>query len=155
MREFSEVEIGVAAFPEGHPESANFEQDIAVLKMKQDAGASFAITQMFFFAEDYFHLVSQARAAGVTLPILPGVMPITKVRQVLRMAELSAAKVPADLVSALETADDSEAKSIGIKFTTALSEALLSGGAPGLHIFCLNQSDSAFELVQTLGLAKA
>ncbi|MEY4390542.1 MAG: hypothetical protein RLZZ400_285 [Actinomycetota bacterium] len=155
VRESSDVEVGVAAFPEGHPESTSFSQDIEVLKLKQDAGASFAITQMFFFAEDYFELVNQARAAGVTMPIVPGLMPITKLRQVVRMAELSAARVPNALVEALEAADEQSARQIGMDFTAKLGRELLDRGAPGLHIFCLNQSDSAVQLVETLGLSKA
>lgn len=147
------VEIGVAAFPEGHPESANLDQDTKVLKLKQDAGASFAITQLFFFAEDYFAMIDSARAAGVTMPIVPGVMPISNTRQVLRMAELSGSKVPADLVERLEAATDEEAKAIGMEFTIELARQLLVGGAPGLHVYCLNQSKAATELVRAVGLA--
>ena len=150
----SHIEVGVAAFPEGHPESKNFEQDIMVLKLKQDAGAKFAITQLFFDVNDYLRLTDEARQAGVTLPILPGLMPISNAKQVIRMAGLSSAKIPGDLLSKLEGAsDDEEAKEVGMAFTIQLGKELLSAGAPGLHIFCLNQSMAASRVAKAVGLA--
>lgn len=153
VREHTQLEIGVAAFPEGHPESLNSEQDIRVLKLKQDAGASFAITQLFFFADDYFEMVKNASMAGVTMPILPGVMPISNVKQVLRMAQMSGAKVPTNLVDKLENASDEQARAIGMEYTVQFSRELLDRGAPGLHVFTLNQSKATSELVRAVGLA--
>ena len=97
-------EIGVAAFPEKHPESSSLEHDLKVLKIKQDSGSSFAMTQLFFDIDAYFKLVNSARGAGVIIPILPGLMPIANAKQVLRMAEMSGASVPEELVAALNSA---------------------------------------------------
>ena len=147
------LEVGVAAFPEGHPESANLAHDIRVLKLKADAGADFAMTQLFFSAQMYVDLVESARAVGVTMPIVPGLMPISNAKQVLRMAELSGAKVPTELVAKLESADEATARSLGMEFTAQLGLELLAAGAPGLHIFTLNQSAAATEIAVATGLA--
>lgn len=150
----SHIEVGVAAFPEGHPESKDFDQDIRVLKLKQDAGASFAVTQLFYDVSDYTYLCSEAKAAGVTMPILPGLMPISNAKQVIRMAALSGAKIPDELLAKLEAASsDEEAKLIGMAFTIEFGKALLAAGAPGLHIFCLNKADAASEVAIGVGLA--
>ena len=154
IRESSSLAIGVSAFPEKHPESPSFSHDIEILKLKQDNGASFAMTQMFFDIEAYTSLVANARAAGVTMPIVPGVMPIANAKQVLRMAEMSGAAIPTELMNDLNSAqDDAEAKAIGMAFSVELSKELLNRGAPGLHIFTLNQFTSANELITGIGLA--
>lgn len=150
----SHIEVGVAAFPEGHPESKDFSQDIAVLKLKQDAGATFAVTQLFFDLADYEKLRTLANQAGVTIPILPGLMPISNAKQVIRMAALSGAKMPTPLLAQLEATDDEdEAKRIGMAFAIELGRELLTAGAPGLHIFCLNQAAAATEVARGVGLA--
>jgi methylenetetrahydrofolate reductase (NADPH) len=147
------IEVGVAAFPEGHPESVDFDQDIRVLKLKQDAGATFGVTQLFYQTGDYTTMVRLAREAGVTMPLLPGLMPIANAKQVLRMASLSGAKVPETLLANLEEAkDEEEARSIGMSFTVEFGKELLAAGAPGLHIFCLNQVAAAEELARGVGL---
>ena len=147
----SDLEVGVAAFPELHPESKDLGQDVAVLKLKQDAGAKYAFTQLFFHVDAYVELVEAARAAGVTLPIVPGVMPISNVKGVLRMAELSGASIPAQLLADLEAAQDEEsAKDIGMAFTVEFSKQLLAAGAPGLHIFSLNHHRAAEELARAV-----
>ncbi len=149
----SRIEVGVAAFPEGHPESKDFTQDIKVLKLKQDAGATFAVTQLFYETADYVRMVSLAREAGVTMQILPGIMPISNAKQALRMAALSGAKVPEALLQSLEAAqDENQARAIGMKYTVALGKELLAAGAPGLHIFCLNQVAAAQEIAIGVGL---
>ena len=148
------LSVGVAAFPEKHPESPSLEHDIEVLKLKQESGAQFAMTQLFFQPEAYWRLIELARNAGVTIPIVPGVMPISNVRQVLRMAEMSGASVPSSLNEKLEGArSDDAAKRIGMDFSIDLGLQLLKGGAPGLHIFTLNQHLAALELARGVGLA--
>lgn len=147
----SDLEVGVAAFPELHPESKDLAQDVAVLKLKQEAGAKYAFTQLFFHVDAYLELVSAARAAGVTIPIVPGVMPISNVKGVLRMAELSGASIPPHLLADLEAApDDESAKDIGMAFTVEFSKQLLASGAPGLHIFSLNHHRAAEELARAV-----
>lgn len=151
VHEVSSLEVAVAAFPEIHPESSSLAHDVKVLKLKQDAGASFAFTQLFFHVDAYNELVREARASGVTIPIIPGVMPISNVRGVLRMAELSGASVPAELVAELEAAsDEAQARALGMRFTIEFSKALLAAGAPGLHIFSLNHHRAAEELARAV-----
>lgn len=150
----SSFEIGVAAFPEKHPESPSLEHDLAVLKIKQDAGASFAMTQLFFDIEAYFDLVSAAREVGIVIPVVPGLMPIANAKQVLRMAEMSGARVPDVLLKSLGLAEDeNQARAIGMEFSVNLAKELTSRGAPGLHIFTLNHHRATIELLQGAGLA--
>lgn len=152
-KSISSLDIGVAAFPEVHPESPSLEHDARILHLKQEAGASFAITQLFFDVDAYWRLVGLAKDAGVSLTITPGLMPIANAKQVLRMASMSGAHIPTDLVAKLETASDVDARRIGMDFTIELGQKLLADGAPGLHIFTLNQSAAATELAKGVGLA--
>ena len=152
--QISELAIGVSAFPEKHPESPSYAHDIEILKLKQDTGASFAMTQMFFEIDAYFSLVRAAREAGVSIPIVPGVMPIANAKQVLRMAEMSGAAIPEQLLKNLTNAEDEvQARSLGMAFAINLSKELIAGGAPGLHIFTLNQFTATAELLAGIGLA--
>jgi methylenetetrahydrofolate reductase (NADPH) len=145
--------VGVAAFPEKHPESLSLQQDAEVLKLKQNAGASFAITQLFFSFEAYIDLVSRAREYGVDFPIIPGIMPISNAKQVLKMAELSNARIPKELLNDLESSSDEVASRIGMQFSIDLAKRVLDSGAPGLHVYSLNQSAAALELSREVGLA--
>lgn len=151
-RSLGDFEVGVAAFPEGHPESRDFEQDISVLLDKQFAGASFAITQIFFHVSDYVRLVDLASKAGVTMPIIPGVMPITNVSQIKRFAELSGADFPADLATRFEAvaSDEMAVQRLGVEVATEFCDELLAVGAPALHFYTLNRSTSAREVYQAL-----
>ncbi|MGB8020722.1 MAG: methylenetetrahydrofolate reductase [NAD(P)H] [Candidatus Nanopelagicales bacterium] len=144
--------VGVAAFPEGHPESPDLETDSRVLAAKQQAGASFAISQFFFRAEDYFSLVERAAAHGVTMPILPGIMPVTNVRQIQRFSVLSGAAFPAELAERFHAlAEDPVAVvDLGIEVATELGSRLLAGGAPGLHFYTLNRSTATKEIFNRL-----
>lgn len=144
--------VGVAAFPEGHPESPDLETDTRVLAAKQQAGASFAISQFFFRAQDYFSLLERATAHGITMPILPGIMPVTNVRQIERFAVLSGAAFPTDLAERFHAvADDPVAVvDLGIEVATELGSRLLAGGAPGLHFYTLNRSTATKEIFNRL-----
>lgn len=154
VAEFTDLEIGVAAFPEVHPESPNMEHDSKVLTLKQSAGATFAVTQLFFSVQAYTDLVASANAAGATLPIVPGVMPISNARQVVRMAELSGAAIPAELLAKFDAADDEQAREIGMQYSTQLAIDLVAAGAPGIHIFTLNHHAAAIELARGAGLCR-
>ena len=148
-----DLETGVAAFPEKHPESASLEHDAAVLRLKQDAGATFAMTQLFFTIEAYEALLAANAAAGVTMPILPGLMPIANARNVIRMAQLSGAAIPDELLARLEAAEtDADARAIGMEYSIQLGRDLLAAGAPGLHVFSLNHHAAALELSRGVGL---
>lgn len=150
----SNFEIGIAAFPEKHPESPNLQHDLAVLKLKQDSGATFAMTQLFFDIDTYFNLRSSAEASGITIPIVPGLMPIANVKQVMRMAEMSGAKVPVHLVERLSEANDElSSREIGMEFSVKLAKDLIAQGAPGIHIFTLNHHKAPIELLKATGLA--
>ena len=152
MGDFS---IGVAAFPEGHPESPSREHDAQVLRMKQDAGADFAITQLFFRVEDYLRLRDLAAAAGCTMPIVPGIMPVTNVAQIERFAMMSGAAFPDELAQRFRAVDgDNDAVAeLGVEVATQMCETLLEAGAPGLHFYTLNRSRSTMAVYAALGLA--
>jgi methylenetetrahydrofolate reductase (NADPH) len=144
--------VGAAAFPEGHREAESVEHDARVMRAKQDAGASFAITELFFRLEDYFGLRERCDAVGVTMPILPGIMPITSLPQIQRMTELSGREIPAEVVRrvARHEGDPAAVRAEGIAIATELCDELLSGGAPGLHFYTLNRSKATREIYSGL-----
>ena len=148
----TDLEIGVAAFPEVHPESGSLEHDAKVLAMKQAAGASFAVTQLFFGVDFYTGMLAAGAAAGVNIPVVPGLMPVSNAKQLLRMAAMSGAAVPAELAAQLEASDEATGRKIGMEYTIQLGKDLLAAGAPGLHIFTLNKPDAALELAAGVGL---
>jgi methylenetetrahydrofolate reductase (NADPH) len=151
VRELGHFCVGVAAFPEPHPERMDPDLDARVLVDKAKAGASYAITQLFFTAADYFALVRRVRALGCELPIIPGIMPITNVAQVTRFAELSGAALPESVTARIAAAEDPEqVRRVGIAIATELCETLLAGGAPGLHFFTQNRSRATREIYANL-----
>jgi methylenetetrahydrofolate reductase (NADPH) len=139
--------VGVAAFPEGHPEAADLDADARVLAAKAEAGAEYAITQLFFSAEDYVGLVERAQALGCEIPIVPGIMPITSLGQIARFAELSGTSVPDDVVARLGgLSAPADVRAAGIELATRLCDELLDHGAPGLHFYTLNRSSATREI---------
>jgi methylenetetrahydrofolate reductase (NADPH) len=143
--------IGVAAHPAGHPRSAGLDVDRRYLVAKM-ALADFAVTQFFFDVEDYLRLVDQLSAAGMDKPVVPGIMPVTNLGSIPRMAEMGAA-VPARMVERLERAgSDEDVRRTGIELATELCEKLLAQGAPGLHFYTLNRSVATREIHASLGL---
>ncbi len=148
------VSVGVAAVPEGHPEAPDLDTDVTVLRAKQDAGADFAVTQFFFDSADYFRLRERAAAAGVTMPIIPGIMPVTNVKQIERFAQLSGAAFPEGLARRFhQVAHDPEAVAqLGVSVATEMCQKLLAGEAPGLHFYTLNRSTATREIYSALGL---
>ncbi len=156
VRELGHFCVGVAAFCDPHPEHQDHDLDARILAEKADAGASFAITQLFFTAADYFALVERVRALGCDLPIIPGIMPILNLRQVTRFAELSGAALPTAVTDRIHEVadDDDQVRRVGIELATELSEALLNGGAPGLHFFTQNRSRATREIYANLHQAR-
>ena len=146
--------VGVAAFPDRHPESADLDADARVLADKAAAGADFAVTQFFFDPVAYFRLVDRLEALGCGLPVIPGIMPVTNVAQIERFAQLSGAPFPADLAERLHAvADDPQAvRAVGVEAASELCEALIAGGAPGLHFYTLNRSTATREVYAALDL---
>ena len=143
--------VGVAAFPEAHPSAASREDDARVLVAKERAGADFAVTQLFFRPQDYFDLVDRVARLGGTLPVIPGIMPITNLAQISRMAELSGAELPPEIVDRVSRHQNpADVRAEGIAIATELSDTLLAGGAPGLHFYTLNRSRATREIYANL-----
>ena len=146
--------IGVAVYPEGHIESPNLEMDIAYTKEKIDAGADFAITQMFFQNRFFYDFMERAQKAGIHIPIIPGVMPITDINRLGRFSQLCSATVPSALVEKMEKAKDSpeDARKIGMEFTIRQCDDLLENGVQYLHFFTLNRGEVIIKILDSLAL---
>ncbi len=144
--------LGGAGYPETHPDAASAEDDLAHLAEKIDAGVEFVITQLFYRNDEYFRFVTRARTAGIRVPIVPGIMPITNVGQIERIAALSGACIPPELQADLDRArdDDGAALEVGTAYATAQCRALLRGGAPGIHFYTLNQSPATSAILRAL-----
>jgi methylenetetrahydrofolate reductase (NADPH) len=152
IKEHYDAAVGVAAFPEGHVNAESVEHDAQVLKAKHDAGAEFAVTEMVLRASDYFALVDRARAIGVDIPIIPGIMPILNLNSMSRMVELSGREMPPEVTARIEPLAETpaELRAEGIRISTELCQELLSGGAPGLHFYTLNFSKATREIFTAL-----
>lgn len=144
--------LGGAAYPEGHPESVSLEADLQNLRRKVDAGLDFVITQLFFNNALYFGFVERARRAGITVPILPGLMPITNLAQVRKFMDLCGASIPGPLLSRLESvADDPQGVlEVGVEHATKQAAELLAAGAPGIHFYTLNKSPATRRVLENL-----
>jgi methylenetetrahydrofolate reductase (NADPH) len=143
--------IGVAAFPDGHPASSgDLDSDIEVLLEKERRGASFATTQFFFEVEKWESLVGKLAAQGSSLPIIPGVLPVTNVKQLNRMAELSGTPIPSHISEAFAAVEDSpdDVRKLGVEIATKLSQDLLDAGAPGIHFYTMNTSTATREIFE-------
>jgi methylenetetrahydrofolate reductase (NADPH) len=146
--------IEVAAYPEWHPQAKSPRDDLLNFKRKVDAGANSAITQFFYNAEAYAHFVAEARALGVTIPIVPGIMPIGSFSKLARFADSSGAEIPRWMRKKFESfGDDADSiRAFGLDVVTELCERLIALGAPGLHFYTLNQSALSLEILRRLGL---
>jgi methylenetetrahydrofolate reductase (NADPH) len=150
-REFG-FSIGGAAHPEMHPDSAEWAGDLAGARAKVDAGCEFLITQLFFDNADYFAYVDRARAAGIEVPIVAGIMPVTSVAGIRRMAAMNGNRLPDDLAAELERVDgDADAvAAVGVEYATLQCEELLERGVPGIHFFTLNRSPATRRILTAL-----
>jgi methylenetetrahydrofolate reductase (NADPH) len=145
--------VGVAAFPDGHPASSDdFNRDIEVLLEKERRGATFATTQFFFEAEKWSALVEALAARGSHLPIIPGILPVTNVKQLNRMAELSGVPIPKNIAEAFARVDSNpdDVRKLGVDIATDLSQKLLDAGAPGIHFYTMNTSTATREIFERI-----
>jgi methylenetetrahydrofolate reductase (NADH) len=146
--------IAVAGFPETHPRAASRESDLGYLRQKVDAGADVIITQLFFDNEDYYRYVEDVRAAGIKVPVVPGMLPILSSRQCRRFTSLCGSKIPPRLDALLTKYEDDDegALEMGIEYTTEQCQGLLDYGVPGLHFYALNRSRSVTAIHENLNL---
>lgn len=145
-------DVGGACYPEKHPESPSPEADIARLKEKADAGAGYLITQLFFDNDFYFRFLDRAAAAGINLPVLPGLMPLTGYRQMQNFTQMMKVTIPAPLRAGIERweGDKDGMFKFSVDYASRQAEGLLEGGAPGLHLYTLNRSRAAMAIFKNL-----
>jgi len=144
--------LGVGGYPEKHPEAPSAAADLAHLRAKVDAGADFITTQLFFDNDVYFRFVDRCRAAGITVPIVPGIMPVLSLKQIQRFTSMCGATLPAKLITRLEADGDHPevVETIGIDWALGQIRALNERGAPGYHLYILNRAKSALALAAGL-----
>jgi methylenetetrahydrofolate reductase (NADPH) len=144
--------LGAACYPETHPTAPSAEADLENLRRKVDAGADFLITQLFFDNADFFDFERRARAAGIEVPILPGIMPILNAASIRRMTSLSGAKLPPELQATLSKAehDDAQTRQAGVEWATRQCRELLAQGVPGIHFYTLNKSTATRAIFEKL-----
>jgi len=151
-REFPQLGIAVAGYPETHQEAPSPEVDLANLKRKVDAGADVVITQLFYDNNDFFRFRERCTSLGIGQPIVPGLLPVTNFAQIQRITSLCGAKLPPDFVRRLEACgDDAEAQfKIGVEVATRQTQALVDAGVPGIHFYVLNRSEAAAEVLSNV-----
>lgn len=144
--------IAAAGYPEAHPESKSLDDDIEKLKYKADKGADFIVTQLFFDNKYYFDFVDRARKAGINIPIVPGIMPITNFKQIKKFTQMCGTNIPPNLIDTLEPhqGDLSKTYDIGVEFSIAQCRELLEKGAPGLHFYTLNKSRATVDIFSSI-----
>ena len=152
---FSNFCIAGACYPESHPESNNFEDEILFTKMKQDKGADFLITQLFYDNKDFLSFREKALKHGVTIPIIPGILPITSTKQIRRFTKMCGAKIPAQLNEKSETSinDDIETTKLGIEYATNQILEVIDNDIPGIHFYSLNKTSSVGHVLNNLGIS--
>ncbi|MEE8470495.1 MAG: methylenetetrahydrofolate reductase [NAD(P)H] [Dehalococcoidia bacterium] len=150
---FEAFSIGVAVYPEGHPEAPSPQKDLLYAKQKIDAGADFAITQMFFDNQYLYDLIDKAQKIGITVPIIPGIMPITDIGKIKRFSQMCGATLPSHLTDRMEKAKSPEqARKIGVDLATEQCEDLLKNGVRYLHFYTLNRDETVSEILHDLGI---
>ncbi len=154
--QFSDMGIAVAGYPEKHVEAPSLDIDLDNLRRKVDAGADVVITQLFYDNADFFAFRDRCTALGINVPIIPGLLPVTNFAQIQRITSLCGAKLPAEFVAALESAgDDTEAQfRVGVDFATRQLQELIDADVPGIHLYVLNKSEAASEVLENLGMQR-
>jgi methylenetetrahydrofolate reductase (NADPH) len=147
--------IGVAGYPEGHIEAPDLETDLANLRRKVDAGADFVLSQLFFDNEDFFRFEERARAMGVTVPLVPGIMPVTNLSQIQRITTMCGARIPEELMTRLKSCESAESICrAGIEYSIRQCRELVAHGVPGVHLYPLNRADVAKIIIEEAGLSR-
>ena len=150
--EYPDMGIGVAGYPEGHPEAVGLKEDLDFLKMKLNLGGDFAVTQLFFDNAIYWRFVERAREGGITKPILPGIMPIFSLKFIQRITSMCGATLPTAFLKDLEQAEarggDVAVQEVGIAYAAAQIQDLLDTGAPGVHLYTMNRSDGCLRIME-------
>jgi len=153
---YPDLGLGVAAYPEKHPQAATLEEDMGYLKLKFAQGGDFAVSQLFFDNALYFDFVKKAKEMGMDKPILPGVLPVMNLGGLKRMISLCGASVPADYMRELEEAEakggQEAVAEAGVAYAMKQAAGLLAGGAPGVHLYTLNKADACLRIVESLGM---
>jgi methylenetetrahydrofolate reductase (NADPH) len=150
--EFPQFGVAVAGYPEKHVEAESFESDLDYLRQKVDAGADIVITQLFYDNTDFLRFRDRCESAGISVPIIPGILPITGFAQIERITALCGAKLPADLVTRLKSAADPQVEQrIGLEHAALQVEQLLESGALGLHFYVLNKSEATSAVLTSVG----
>lgn len=154
---FPDLGIGVAGYPEKHPQAPNLETDLANLKRKVDAGADAVFTQLFYDNVSFLRFRDRAQELGVSVPIVPGIMPITEFARIKRITSMCGAKIPPSLAARLEAAQDDKAVQfrVGVEFAIDQCRELIDQGVPGLHLYALNKSQACREILDALALNKS
>lgn len=152
LKELKGFSIGVAGYPEGHPEAASLDEDICFLKRKVEAGAQFIITQLFFENRYFFDFLKRARAAGIEVPIIPGIMPIVNLGQVKKFTQMCGATVPPRILERMEGRDAGDTLRIGVDYAIRQCAELVDAGVEGLHFYTLNRNQSTELILEGLNL---
>ena len=148
---FPDFGIGVGGYPEKHPEASDLQTDLQNLKIKVDAGADFITTQLFFDNQAYFDFVRDCKATGISVPVLPGLLPVLSLGQVRRFCTMCEARLPSRLEQSLEAKPKENQAEVGAQWALEQVEGLLAGGAPGFHLYALNQSTSTLAILEGIG----
>ena len=153
LRDQGGFSIGVAGYPEGHQEAPSLEKDMEYFRQKIDAGARFAITQVFFDNRFFFDFADRALAAGVNVPIIPGIMPIVNLGQVQKFTQMCGATVPAHIVAEMEGRDPDDMMKVGVHYAVEQCRQLLESGVAGLHFYTLNRNHATEKVLEEIGSA--
>ncbi len=155
-REFADLGVAVAGYPETHREAPSPQADLDNLRRKADAGADVVITQLFYDNDDFWRFRDRCTKAGIRVPIVPGILPVTNLAQIQRIASLCGAQLPASFQSALErSADSAEGQfNVGVEFATRQVQALVDGGVPGIHFYVLNKSPATSAVLRAVALSR-
>lgn len=150
-QEFDGFGVAVAGYPEKHQEAASMEVDLINLKRKVDSGASVVVTQLFYSNDDFFRFRERCEAAGISVPIVPGILPVTSLAQIQRITSMCAASLPSEFATELARNDDTDwQKKVGIAYATKQVQDLLDGGVAGLHFYVLNKSEATLQVAQSV-----